>query len=110
MTEHEKAVVSDLRRNAKKLGVWSPGRDDMLAAADLIEELCAERDRLAEQVQELEKASADVQEVTRCRDCIHFATDKPTEVFGLCLLHKLMPTIDGLYCAWATRKNGKRDA
>ena len=54
--------------------------------------------------------AADVQEVTRCRDCIHFATDKPTDVFGRCLLHMLKPTIDDMYCAWATRKDGKGDA
>ncbi len=63
MSEYEKKVVEDLRRNARKSGVWSPGKEDMQVAADLIETLCAERDRLAERVQELEKASADVQEV-----------------------------------------------
>lgn len=55
MSDYEKAVVSELRRNAKKLGVWSPGRDDMLAAAKLIEELCAERDALIEMVGQLKK-------------------------------------------------------
>lgn len=55
MSGYEKAVVSELRRNAKKLGVWSPGRDDMLAAAVLIEELCVERDVLVEMVEQLKK-------------------------------------------------------
>ncbi len=59
MTEYEKAVVSELRRNAKKLGVWSPGRDDMLAAADLIEKLCGQRDALRETCDQALKALCD---------------------------------------------------
>ncbi len=55
MTDYEKAVVSDLRQSARKCGVWSPGREDMQVAADLIEDLCAERDELIEMVDQLKK-------------------------------------------------------
>lgn len=55
MTEYEKQVVKNLRQSARRSGVWNPGREDMQVAADLIEELAAERDALIEKVGQLKK-------------------------------------------------------
>lgn len=55
MSEYEKKVVENLRRNARKSGVWDPGKEDMRVAADLIEELCGQRDALIEMVGQLKK-------------------------------------------------------
>ena len=40
MSEFEKKVVEDLRRNARRCGVWDPGKENMQVAADLIETVC----------------------------------------------------------------------
>ncbi len=55
MSDYEKKVVEDLRRNARKRGAWDPGKEDMRAAADLIESLCGQRDALVEMVGQLKK-------------------------------------------------------
>ena len=55
MSEFEKKVVEDLRRNARRCGVWDPGKENMQVAADLIETVCAERDTYKRLCDELMK-------------------------------------------------------
>lgn len=55
MSDYEKKVVEHLRSDARKAGTWDPGKEDMLVAADLIEELCGQRDALIEMVGQLKK-------------------------------------------------------
>lgn len=48
--------------------------------------------------------AADVQEVTRCRECAYFDQDAPTDVFGHCFTNHRM-TKDDNFCSWAKRKD-----
>lgn len=59
VNEYEKKVVEDLRRNARRSGAWDPGKEDMQVAADLIEELCGQRDALRETCDQALKALCD---------------------------------------------------